>query len=1142
MKHMRKQLFNDNWKFTKQNIGTSLEIINSESTVWKEVEIPHDWLIYDTSNLYETSEGWYRKTFSVNEIDGRLFSLCFDGVYMNSTVYVNNSEVGIWRYGYSSFEFDITKFLKSGENTVIVKVQYESPNTRWYSGAGIYRSLWLKTTSPIHLVSNGVYICNDGIGGNLKVQCEVNNSTESNSNTIIKHTVLDNEGKTITVFQQDINARSKAVTINNQTSIVKSPILWSLENTYMYSLKTEIIIDNVTVDDEINSFGFRTIKFDPNEGFYLNEKYIKLHGVCLHHDLGALGAAVNKVALERQLQIMKDMGVNAIRTSHNMPPIEFIEICNRLGLLVDTEAFDMWELPKNPYDYARFFKDNSKLDIASWVRRDRNSPSIIMWCIGNEIYDTHASLRGLEVAKMLKEYVLENDPNQNACVTIASNFIAWENAQLVADELTLSGYNYTERLYDEHHKKYPHWVIYGSETASNVRSRGVYHLPASAPILMHEDLQCSSMDNSALGWGSKSAEYAWILDRDHKFCAGQFVWTGFDYIGEPTPYSTKNSYFGIVDTAGLPKDIYYMYQAEWTDYKKSPMVHLLPHWDWNLGQEVEVYAYTNAPKVELFFNGVSQGVRDIDHANGEVLHGSWLLKYAPGTLEAKAYDDALNTIATYRISSFKDPKKLILKNNRVDLLADGRDLAYIEISTVDENGEYVANARNRVTVEVTGPARLVGLDNGDSTDYDSYKGNSRKLFSGKLVAIIQSTFETGEITVKTSSITLESTEIKINTVNCEKPVGISVVKYNNYIPCSEEILLRKIELICETERALSKKNPVALVKANLLPLNASYKDLTWKIVNLVGIDSNLAEININEDSATVTAKGDGAFKLRCTNNNGGEIPQIISELDFSVSGLGSATRSPYSFTSAAYYNDSNVPLNIVQDKAISGFNERTHIIFNGIDFGKTGSDIFRLSVGNSGGDAVPVELWDGIPDSDEGELISSVMFPLNGRWDGFEPCDFTLPKRLTGMKTISIVIKDKIIFGGFEFIPINKAFDKNYAADYDALYGDAYKINDKCIENIGNNVLINFDNLDFGETGANKITICGKTPNNINTIQLRYSDSGNQKTQLLEFPESNEYTELEFNLDKLTNIQDLIFVFLPGSNFDFKWFKLSKIE
>jgi beta-galactosidase len=738
---------------------------------------------------------------------------------------------------------------------------------------------------------------------------------------------------------------------------------------------------------------------------------------------------------------------------------------------------------------------------------------------------------------MLKEYVLEHDPNQNAFVTIASNYIAWQNAQLVADELKFSGYNYGERLYDEHHKKYPDWIIYGSETASNVRSRGIYHLPAKSPILMHEDLQCSSMDNSAVGWGSPSAEYAWIMDRDRKFCAGQFIWTGFDYIGEPTPYSTKNSYFGIVDTAGLPKDIYYIYKSEWTDYKKTPVLHLLPYWDWNIGQEVDVYAYTNAPKVELFFNGISQGVQEIDHVNGKILHGSWPLKYTPGILEAKAYDEKGETIATARLSSFGDAEKVVLSTDKKELLADGRDLIFVEISTADKDGEYVANARNRVSVEVTGAGRLVGLDNGDSTDYDSYKGSNRKLFSGKLIAIIQATLESGEIIVKASSKGLEMAEIKLEALPCDAPAGISVVKENVQTPCSDEIPVRKIGLLCQGDRVLTKENSVSVIKAEIYPPRATYSDMDWKILTPVGIESNLAEVCVEGTTATVIAKGDGVFKLRCTCNNGGTVPQVVSELEFTVTGLGSPVRSPYEFTSAAYYNLSNVPLNIVQNKAISGFNGRTHIGFTGIDFGKTGSEILRLHVGNSGGEAVPIEIWEGTPDSSDGKLIATVMFPLNGRWDGFEPFDFALPNRLTGMKAISFVICDKIIFGGFEFIPVNKAFDKQYAADYDSLYGDAYSINGKCIENIGNNVLLSFEGLNFGENGASKIIISGKTPNTFNTIQLRYSDGVTQKTQLLEFAESGDYIVQEFSLEQLIGKQDISFVFLPGSNFDFEWFK-----
>jgi beta-galactosidase len=1153
---MFKKLFNDNWLFTKQEIGIDLKKLKSSETVWYEVELPHDWLIYDTKNLYQTGEGWYKKSFYIEGIKDQVVRIYFEGVYMNSTLYVNGKEVGGWTYGYSSFEFDITEYLNSGENTILVRVQHRAPNSRWYSGAGIYRNVYLKTTPKTYLVSDGIYIITNGDKGKVTVSTELNINTEDElSRVLLRQSIIDAEGTVLVVKDQpgksilenNINSSTPCNVLFHENELqIDSPKLWDLDASYCYILKTEVLLDGKLLDEDITTFGFRSFQFDPNDGFSLNGKYIKLHGVCLHHDLGSLGAAMNKSALERQLRIMKEMGVNAIRTSHNMPAVELMEICDQIGLLVVSEAFDMWEMSKTEYDNARFFPTTYERDVASWVRRDRNHPSLIMWSIGNEIPDTHASLRGLEITKNLKNNVLKHDPCGNGVITIGSNYIAWENAQKVAEELTYSGYNYGEYLYDSHHEKFPHWIIYGSETASTVRSRGIYHFPAATPILTHDDNQCSSLDNSAVGWGAKSSEWAWIWDRDRKFCAGQFIWTGFDYIGEPTPYSTKNSYFGIVDTAGIPKDIYYMYQGEWTDYKKNPMVHLLPYWDFNIGQLIDIMAYTNAPKVELFLNGKSMGVQEIDHEHGTILHGHWLLNYEPGTLLVKAYDESGNVIAEDSTSSFGDPVKLSLKADKTSLKADGRDLSFIEISAYDSKDLFVANARNRVEVQVSGAGRLVGLDNGDPTDYDDYKGTNRRLFSGKLVAVVESTLKAGEIKVKIKSKGLEETSMKLYVEPYADSVGVHVVNNNPYQGTLTrdtsrlgEVPVRKIELsIVSGDNKLTQDKTTAKIQAKLYPETATYSDLEWKVVNVSGIEINIANLTFTGNEAVIEGLGDGDCRLRCMCKNGREIPEIISELEFNISGLGAAVRNPYEFNAACFYKLSNIPLNVVKDGAISGIHQRTFIGFTDIDFGKTGSDRIKLYVGNSGGNPVPIEIWEGMPEDKDGRLITKVMFEVNGQWDGFLPSEFELPEPLTGMKTISFVVEDKIIFGGFEFIQKEKAYEKLFAATFDKIYGDSYKIIDNKVENIGNNVVLEYENMDFSMKGFTKIKIKGKTPTDNNTIHVRFNDKdGNNLNQIIEFSFAEVYTEREYELKSLTGLQKVSFIFLPGSNFDFEWFQ-----
>ena len=1119
----RDMLWNDGWQFRLAE-NDALDISTADDGSWTDVEIPHDWLIGDTRNLYTSGDGWYRKDFTVTaEAAQGCVYIAFDGVYMNSTVYVNGKAVGDWKYGYSSFYFDITEYLKEGQNRIHVQVRYRSPNSRWYSGAGIYRNVFLRIREKEHIAIDGVYISPRLEDGQWKVYAD----TEVLGSGSVSHLILDKDGKTVAQGE----GSSCCITVSD-------PLLWDIYRGNLYTMRTTLLKDGKAVDVQDNIFGFRTVEFTP-EGFFINGRKEKLHGVCMHHDLGALGSAMNETALKRQLDILKGFGVNAIRSSHNMPARELVKLCNEMGILMDTESFDMWENPKTTHDYGNYFKEWYKTDIASWVRRDRNNPCVIMWSVGNEIGETN-SPRGLEIVKMLKEAVLEHDPRGNAVPTLASNFMAWEPGQKVADVLKQGGYNYAEQLYQQHREKYPDWFIYGSETSSAVRSRGVYHLPASAAILTHDDLQCSDMGNSCVGWG-KPMEKAWIMDRDCDFCGGQFVWTGFDYIGEPTPYSTKNSYLGIVDTAGLFKDSYYFYRAVWTDGKKSPFVHILPAWDFNEGQEIEVRTYSNVEDVELFFNGESLGRQHIDLAHGEVLHGSWKLNYTEGELIARAYDKNGREVAFDRRASFGEAAELSITPEKRSLLANGRDLIFLRIAALDENGEPVANARNRVKVEVSGAGRLVGLDSGDSTDYDSYKGNSKRLFSGMLTAIVGATFESGDINISVSSRGLPTARLVLSAVECDIPEGTAKPRpcFPVYVQEGDgRISVRKIELTAD-RTALDSENPSAVVAAKILPENADFSDITWKCVLESGVLSPIAEAEATAEGARVTARGDGAFILRAMCNNGHDHPEIISDLYFTAEGLGQAMTDPYEFVSASLWDFSNVAPNIVDKGAVSGINSRTVIGFDNVDMGSFGSNALRLYVGNSG-DTLDIEMWLGDPDKAESKprLIDTVHFPGNGGWDRFMPADFVLPERIKGVVSLSFVINRNCIFGGFEFTKLNKATSLLYAGEYDEIYGDDFAVADKRIEKIGNNVVIGFSELDFGE-GVSRITICGKTPNAENPIQIRYTPEGSeQQTQLVKFASSDEYCERSFDIERISGkVKELSFVFMPGSNFDFGWFR-----
>lgn len=380
-----------------------------------------------------------------------------------------------------------------------------------------------------------------------------NDLLQSAKHYIIRHSILDASGTCISHVENEIPVQVGSAVPSSALLSINNPMLWDINQPYCYNLKTELLENEQVIEEEVQTFGFRTMEFDSQQGFLLNGRKVKIHGVCQHHDLGCLGAAVNKTALKRQIILLQEMGVNAIRTAHNMPAVELMELADEMGVLIVSEAFDMWERSKTPFDYARFYPDWWKQDIASWVRRDRNRPSMLMWSIGNEIYDTHADERGQELTIELRDLVQVHDPKGNAVVTIGSNYMPWENAQKCADLVKFAGYNYAEKYYDQHHEEHPDWIIYGSETSSTVQSRGIYHFPFAQSVLSDDDEQCSALGNSSTSWGAKNTEACIIADRDATYSPGQFIWTGFDYIGEPTPYFTKNSYFGQLDTAGFKR-------------------------------------------------------------------------------------------------------------------------------------------------------------------------------------------------------------------------------------------------------------------------------------------------------------------------------------------------------------------------------------------------------------------------------------------------------------------------------------------------------------------------------------------------------------------------------------------------------------
>ena len=1125
-------MFNDGWRFIKRPLGSDYAGLTGLSP--EPVEIPHDWLIGDARNLYESGEGWYCKSFE--RPAGEVISLRFEGVYMDCTIYINGASAFEWKYGYTTFEFDCTPFLRPGINEAVVQVRHEAPNSRWYSGAGIYRNVWLRVSEKDRFLPDGIYITPvkkaEGIW-ELQADCEI---LTRETGAEIRHTLLAPDGTAAGGMRGG----------TEQSMMVENPRVWDVVDALggpspaLYTLRSGLYVNGTLTDEEETRFGFREAAFHPEKGFILNGRPVKLRGVCLHHDLGCLGAAVNRTAIRRQLALMQEMGANAIRTAHNMPAVELMELADEMGLLVCSEAYDMWERSKTSFDNARFFNEWAPRDVAAWVRRDRNHPSLILWSIGNEIYDTHAGERGQELTRWLQSLVHRDDPKSHAAVTIGSNYMPWENARKCADIVKVAGYNYAERYYEEHHRRHPDWVLYGSETCSTVQSRGIYHFPLSQPILVDDDEQCSSLGNSTTSWGAKNTEACICSDRDASFSAGQFIWTGIDYIGEPTPYFTKNSYFGQADTAGFPKDAFYVWQSVWTDYRSRPMVHIFPYWDFSEGQEIDVRVCSNAPRVELFFNGVSQGTFDIDHRHGTKLVGDWQIPYQNGELLALAYDENGNTVAQDVRRSFGDGARLRLEPDKTALQADGRDLIFLTVSVLDGQDRPVENACNRVHVSVSGAGRLVGLDNGDSTDRDSYKGTGRRLFSGKLLAVVASTYETGDIHVTVTSPGLETAELTLAAQAGFPPEGVSDTLARNHPSTeAEEIPIRKLELVCSGETALGPENRTVTVKARILPQNSTYRDIRWRVTTRAGIDSYIAALKTGGDSAELTALGDGEVWLRCMADNGDDKPHIISQLRFTAEGLGEAFLNPYQFISAGLYTHSDAELTNGNERGIATPREGScYVGFGNVDFGDFGSDTLTLPIFAMEPEPFELDIWEGIPGEVGSQKLCTVPYTKGSVWDTYLPETYVLPRRLRGVKTLCFGVHGrKIQIKGFVFQKPQKAYAQLGAKDYTALYGDSFTVTEKAVEKIGNNVTLRFEGMDFGEGGFSGLRICGRTPLEGNTIHIRIAREGEETVQLVEFPHVEEYTVKEFPLKGSGGACQVEFVFLPGSQFDFQWFQ-----
>lgn len=862
---VRSESFNDNWKFYLGDASGAEEPGFNDST-WEQVNLPHDYSIeqdYSTSMEAESGylpggTGWYRKNFTLDEsAAGKQIRIDFGGVYMNSTVWVNGVQVGTHPYGYTPFSYDITDYVNlDGDNVITVKVDHQTPSSRWYSGSGIYRSVDLTITDPVHVDLYGTKIetpdlaTEKGSSVTTNISTTIANDSDEAKSISLTHTIFPKDGDvsdsigTVTTEAQEVTAGSSA----DIDAVVQAnaPILWSTENPQLYTVRTEVKIGDQVVDTYDTDYGFRYFNFDADTGFSLNGENMKLKGVCMHHDQGALGAEAWESAIDRQVKILKEMGCNSIRVTHNPAADELIEACNEQGILVIDEVFDGWAWAKNGnnMDYARFFKteiggDNeiiggeadmtwAQFDLTAAIKRGQNAPSVIMWSIGNEVQEGAGSLNQqyADIQDDLISWAQALDTTR--LVTRGDNVVkgntsgtGYDIMNTLAEAGGVVGLNYTNgSQYDSQHAASPDWIIYGSETASSVNSRGVYDRLGNGGAGQTDDKMLTSYDNSHVGWGA-TASSAWydVIQRD--FVAGEYVWTGFDYIGEPTPWngtgsgavaswpSPKNSYFGIIDTAGLPKDTYYFYQSQWNDDVNT--LHILPAWNEDVVAEsngqVPVVVYTDAAKVKLTLTTADGEVKDLgtkefttkttnagytyqiyegegaNSAANKNLYLTWNVPYEDGTITAEAWDAEgqpidLGTVeGRTSVTTTGEAAELSASVDRTEIAADGAELSYITVDVTDEDGNIVPDAANNVKFTVEGEGKLVGVDNGKQDDHQSYQDDNRDAFNGQLVAIVQSTKTAGEITVTASAEGLDPATVTINTTPVESESGETTLSY-----------------------------------------------------------------------------------------------------------------------------------------------------------------------------------------------------------------------------------------------------------------------------------------------------------------------------------------------------------------------------
>jgi len=764
------QNFDHAWRFHLGDVPGAQETAFDDAA-WRTLDLPHDWSIegeFSEQNpagvaggALPGGVGWYRKTFTVPARDsGKVVFVEFDGVYRKSEVWINGQYLGKRPYGYSSFRYELTPNVRfgAGRNVIAVRVDNsQQPNSRWYSGSGIYRHVRLVTSDPMHVAQWGTYITTPVVSvdsSHVTIRTSLRNERQVEQPIVLSTVVYDSAGREVAAVSTMGRIPGDSVAELVQDLTVSRPVLWSVERPYLYRAVSRVRCGNRLCDTYTTPFGVRSFVFRADSGFFLNGRPVKIRGVCLHHDLGALGAAVNTRAIERQLQIMRAMGVNALRTSHNPPAPELLDLTDRMGFVVMDEAFDMWKKEKTPYDYHLDWDAWHVRDLSDMVLRDRNHASVFIWSIGNEVMEqwNNGDSTAAPIARELAGIVRALDPTRP--ITQAANNGSPQNPVFHAGALDLLGHNYHHEVWADFPAQYPGAKFIITEAMSALNSRGVYEQPSDSVAVYYTPYEknrgpqppkngrLSSYDNSRAFWGSLHEESLRLFER-YPFLSGIFVWQGIDYLGEPTPYEwpARSSYFGVVDLAGFPKDPFYLYQSVWTE---QPMLHLLPHWNWTPGDTIDVWAYTNADEVELFLNGTSLGTK---RKPEPVSHLMWRVAYTPGTLRAVSRKEG-RVWATAEVRTAGAPVRVALAPDRARLRANGDDLSFVTVTVQDRAGALVPTAEPLIRFRLSGgDARIVGVDNGDQTSHTSFKANQVRLFNGKALVIIRARTRPGTVTL-----------------------------------------------------------------------------------------------------------------------------------------------------------------------------------------------------------------------------------------------------------------------------------------------------------------------------------------------------------------------------------------------------------